>query len=197
MRLFESQTKMELDEKPWNAAKARVITLLESKLKDLGYDDPRILAKMLKRVTAKNKTAIGDLLLNSYEFNGEPIFVLFNADYTKMIDIDGNEITYPQLYYVPKTANYEDVYRRIEGKHIYGPYVVPIVDFKVLPAIVTKTVQSSLDLEFPDKSSELDSWDENISALTIKDLASIIMGYPGSDKEGLNHFIRKANDNRK
>ncbi len=189
---------MELDEKPWNAAKARVLTLVESKLKDLGYGDPKMLAKMMKRITAKNKNSIGDLLLNSYEFNGEAIFVIFNADYSKLVDINGNEIVYPQLYYIPKTTNYEDVYRRIEGKHIYGPYVVPVNEFKILPANPNRTVaQSTLDLEFPSKSNELDSWDENISALTIKDLAAIMMGYPGSDKEGLNHFIRKANDNRK
>lgn len=188
------------EKKSWALAKERCMPLVADKLTSMGY---MVKADELPRVMiTKNLTRYKTLLLNNYEFKGNNIFVLFNEDYSDYIDVEGNVCTEPQLYVIPKIENYSDIYENI-NLHNYGPYAVPINDFKALPAkegfaahskkSIKKTETSEVNF---DGSVDVENWDENFSALTIKDFIAILHCHPVSDKPQINEIIKSINVSR-
>lgn len=195
----------EKEKKPWALAKERSIKPVIAKLHSMGYTMTDEAAA--KTTVTKNLTKFRTFLLNDYEFKGTNIFVIFNEDYGHYIDLEGNVCSEPQLYIIPKIDNYADVYENL-NLHPYGPYAVPVADFKVLPykegfepkkakpikASKVGTGTGLLDLEIP--GPDVESWDENFSTMTIKDFIAILHCYPVSDKPEINEIIKRINVSR-
>lgn len=193
------------EKRPWQAAKERSLKAVIAKLESMGYTMTDEAAS--KTTVTKNLTKFRTFLLNDYEFKGTNIFVIFNEDYSNYIDLDGKVCTEPQLYIIPKIDNYADVYENL-NLHPYGPYAVPVADFKTLPykegfePKKTKSVKASkvgtgtglLDLETP--GPDVENWDENLSTMTIKDFIAILHCYPVSDKSEINEIIKRINVSR-
>ena len=203
--MFKMEEKT--DKRPWQVAKERSLKAVTAKLTSMGYTmKPEEVTKV---TVTKNLTKFRTFLLNDYEFKGTNIFIVFNEDYSSYIDLDGKVCEEPQMYILPKIDNYADVYENL-NLHAYGPYAVPVADFKVLPykegfepkkakpikasKIGTGTGLLDLDLETP--TIDVDGWDENFSTMTIKDFIAILHCYPVSDKPQLNEIIKRINVSR-
>lgn len=203
MITFKMEEKTE--KKPWALAKERSLKPVVEKLKSMGYSMTEEAAAKL--TVTKNLTKFRTFLLNDYEFKGTNIFIIFNEDYSEYIDLEGKVCIEPQLYTLPKIENYADVYEHL-NLHTYGPYAVPVADFKELsykegfepkkakptkaPKVGTGT--GLLDLEIP--SPDVESWDENFSSMTVKDFIAILHCYPVSDKPEINEIIKRINVSR-
>lgn len=200
--MFKMEEKTE--KKPWALAKERSLKPVIEKLSSMGYTMTDEF--VAKTTVTKNLTKFKTFLLNDYEFKGTNIFIIFNEDYSNYIDLEGNVCAEPMLYVIPKIENYADVYENL-NLHQYGPYAVPVADFKLLPykegfepkktkVKATKPVvtQSLLDLETP--GPDVDNWDENFSSMTVKDFIAILHCFPVSDKPEINEIIKRINVSR-
>lgn len=195
----KSETK-----KPWVAAKERALPEAITKLAAMGYTyKPEEVAKML---VAKNINKFRNFLMNDYEFKGTNIFVLFNEDYGSFINtVEAEPCPEPHLYMLPKIENFADVYENL-NLHPYGPYAVPFADFKPLPykeGFIPKRAKTMkptapgtgvLDFDLP--KVNVDDWDANFSAMTMKDFIAILHCYPVSDKPEINEIIKRINVSR-
>lgn len=199
--------KMEEKEKrPWQLAKERSISAVTAKLNRMGYHLTQ--EEVAKKAVTKNLSKFRTFLLNDYEFKGNNLFVIFSEDYSDYIDIEGKVCSEPQIYMLPKIDNYADIYQNL-NLQTYGPYAVPIGDFKVLPykegyeavkkprvAKTTKVAVGTgvLDLESP--GPDVENWDQNFSSMTVKDFIAILHCYPVSDKAEINEIIKRINVSR-
>lgn len=87
-----------------------------------------------------------------------------------------------KLYNMPPIENYEHVYNLLPK----GAYAVPIEDLEPVSSIIISAIAKGYNADI---SKEMESMDENIDKLTIKDLAAILLKNPVSDKAWLNKII--------
>lgn len=193
-----------IEKRPWQLAKERSLPLVIAKLSSMGYAyKPDEVGKMM---VTKNLTKYRKYLLNDYEFKGTNLFITFNEDYSSFVDVEGNLRDEPQIYTMGKLDNYADIYENL-NLHGYGPYAVPVTDFKLLPykegfypprtkpkQVKLKGMTGSLDLEYP--KVDVENWDENFSSMTIKDFIAIYHCFPVSDKPEINELIKRINVSR-
>lgn len=207
---------MDIKEKkkgPWHEAKERIEKIAIEKAKNMGYNGITM-SNIIPKTIRDNPNHI---LLMGYEFTGKHLFVLFDKNWDQMVDINNNLTAGLVFYTGPICKNYEDVYTSLDI-HEYGPYVVPISEFNILPSKVEvkKEIQPEIKFESnsiistesskTDKLLDLESLnadykalfsaeeeDEHLSTMTIRDLLSIIQCVPVSTKDWLNQEIRKIN----
>jgi hypothetical protein len=132
------------------------------------YDEPivSLFPSELRRAAEGRET----IFLNLINFDWDP----FNGD--------------KNLYQVPSVPNYEKRYKITSNEK---GYMVPISDLiKVEPKPKPKPVQ--VDQKVLQSLRVTDMEDANFSHLTIRDLASILLRSPQSNKEWLNDIITNS-----
>jgi hypothetical protein len=150
---------------------------------------------------------LADILVETWEFTGEYVFVFYErgTNLTKHIDIDGNPVTGElKIYTIENTPNYRDVYmesdfaNRTSGDQ---PFRVPKADFVPLDTTYLRKMKPESvygktgHIPFPDlqvDSTFVEMEDEHVSKLTISDLIAISMEAPVSNKDYVNKRILQA-----
>jgi len=190
---------------PFEKAREALIPMAYEKISLI---DPTI---KVKSIVPKNYQEIkfDHLLLKHYEFTGDCYFVITNSTWDQIVDTSGNFISLVSkaemkdiiIYKHASCENFDDVYAFTDfggtKTKLTGSYKVPISEFtpinlvEVLPPIPTS--QPTLFDFFDSEKEEQSDKDENINALTIKDLYAIIQNVPVSNKQWLNNVIKKTN----
>lgn len=180
---FKSMSMDKLPEKkPWAKAKDAIAAPVQDVLKKLGLG-------WTKQIHPKNFYDIRDkryVLVRENEFKSTHYFVFYDRSWMMTVDLNNTMIpeTDLRVFTLDVRSNYSEVFDNYDDE----TYLVPVEEFK---QIYPKEVSTKGTLfEF---AVEEELQDENISALTIRDVLSIIQCVPVSGKEWLNQEIKKIN----
>lgn len=146
-----------------------------------------------------------DVIIDSWEFTGDWIFVFYEQGLTTHCDIDQNPCPEFKLYTLPHTANYRDVYKEANFTNRPAdnqPFLVPRSEFipidetylrKMTPeSVYGKTGHIPFpDLEISSFDVEADE-DEHMSKMTVVDYIAIHTCTPVSSKSYINNKIKQA-----
>jgi hypothetical protein len=181
---FKSMSMDKLPEKkPWGKAKDAIASPVQEVLKKLGLG-------WTKQIHPKNFYDIRDkryVLVKENEFKSTHYFVFFDRSWMLRVDLNNTNIpeTDLRVFTLDVRSNYSEVFDNYDDE----TYLVPVEEFKqIYPKEVA--VKGTL-FEFATLEEELK--DENISALTIRDVLAIVQCAPVSGKEWLNQEIKKIN----
>jgi hypothetical protein len=173
------------EKKPWAKAKDSIAQPVQEVLKKLGLG-------WSKNIHPKNFYDIRDkrhVLVKESEFKSAHYFVFFDRGWILRVDLENQMIpeTDLRVFTFDIRSNYSDVYDKYDEE----TYIVPVEEFTQLyPEPMAFKAPTLFDFSV-EKDEELA--DENISALTIRDVLSIVQCSPVSNKEWLNQEIRKIN----
>lgn len=147
-----------------------------------------------KKLLKDNNAKLTDFNLKLWFFDkGIKVVAIFpgefqkeNGFYFELIDSNLDPIDPKRtIYKINPRNNYDDTYNILKS----GAYAVPLEELEVVEDNTTR-VDNSLYLDQNITTNLSSDNDQNISEMTIKDIAAILWKSPVSEKEWLNNLIK-------